>query len=139
MTEGSPKRPQLAQHFMAAIGRSDVEGAISLLSATATYRVEGAHSLSGTFSADEVVDHLLSMIQRTSGTFDATKFDDWLIGEHYAGCVVEVTFHAEGRRYSGQVIFLLRFDGADLIDKVTVFFEDAEGISRFFGGKAPAG
>ena len=32
MTEPSPKRLQLAQDFMAAIGRSDVEGAISLLS-----------------------------------------------------------------------------------------------------------
>jgi ketosteroid isomerase-like protein len=124
---------------MAAIERSDVEGAVSLLSPTATYRVEGVHSLSGTFSAHEVVDHLLAMIQRTSGTFDATKFDDWLIGEHYAGCIVQVTFHADGRRYSGQVIFLFRFDQADLIDRVTVMFEDADAISRFFGGKSPAG
>jgi hypothetical protein len=139
MTEPSPKRLQLAQDFMAAIGRSDVEGAINLLSPIATYRVEGVHSLSGTFSADEVVDHLLTMIRRTSGTFDATKFDDWLIGELYAGCVVQVTFHAEGRRYSGHVMFLFRFDSTDLIDRVTVFFEDAEVISRFFGEKTPEG
>jgi hypothetical protein len=70
---------------------------------------------------------------QASGTFDATKFDDWLIGEHYAGCVVEVTFHAAARRYSGQVVFLFRFDSVDLIDRVNVFFDDADAISRFFG------
>ena len=73
------------------------------------------------------------MIQRTSGTFDVTKFDDWLIGDLYAGCVAHVTFHAEGRRYAGQVMFLFRFDRADLIDRVTVTFEDVEAVSRFFG------
>jgi hypothetical protein len=138
MTETPPHRLQRAQRFMVAIGSSDVEGAIRLLSPTATYCVEGAHALSGTFTADEVVDHLLAMVRRTSGTFNATKFDDWLIGEHYAGCVVQVTFHADGRRFSGQVMFLFKFDSTDLIDRVTVFFEDAESISRFFGGKLPA-
>jgi ketosteroid isomerase-like protein len=133
MTEPSPSRLQLAQKFMAAIGRSDVDGAIPLLSPTATYRVEGDHSLSGTFTANEVVDHLLTMIARTAGTFDVTKFDDWLIGEHYAACIVEVTFHAEGRRFSGQTMFLLRFDLVNLIEKVSVFFEDTDAISRFFG------
>jgi hypothetical protein len=118
---------------MTSVGSSDVDGAIGVLSQTATYRVEGVHSLSGTFSAGEIVDHLIAMISRTAGTFDATKFDDWLIGEHYAGCVVEVTFHAERRRYSGQVVFLFRFDSVDLIDRVNVFFDDADAISRFFG------
>lgn len=135
MTDTSSHRLERAQQFMADIGRSDVEGAAGLLSPTATYRVEGAHSLSGTFSAGEVVDHLLAMVRRTSGTFDITKFDDWLIGQHFAGCVVQVTFHADGRRYSGHVFFLFRFDQTDRIDRVTVHFEDAEGISRFFGEK----
>jgi hypothetical protein len=65
---------------MTFVGRSDVDGAVGLLSHTATYSVEGVNSLSGTFSADEIVDHLVAMFERTSGTFDATKFDDWLIG-----------------------------------------------------------
>jgi len=132
-------RLQISQQFMAAIGRSDVDGACSLLSPTASYHVEGDHSLSGTFSADQVVEHLLTLIRRTSGTFDATKFDDWLIGDLYAACVVQVTFHADGRRFSGRVIFLFRFDGADLIDRVTVLFEDGDAIARFFGGKTPTG
>jgi hypothetical protein len=118
---------------MTFVGLTDVDGAVGLLSQSATYRVEGIHSLSGTFSAGEIVDHLIAMNRKTSGTFDATKFDDWLIGEHYAACVVEVTFHATGRRYSGQVIFLFRFDSADRIDKVHVFFDDAEAVARFFG------
>ena len=79
------------------------------------------------------MDHLHALIQRTSGTMDATKFEDWLTGEHYVGCVVQVTFHAERRRFSGRVVYLLRFDEADLIDRVTVFFEDADAISRFLG------
>jgi ketosteroid isomerase-like protein len=139
MTDTLPKRLRLAQDFMAAIGRSDVDGAMGLLSPTATFRVDGDHLLSGTFSADAVVGHLLTMVQRTSGSFDVTKFDDWLIGESYAGCVIQVTFHAEGRRYSGQVVFLLRFDSADQIDSVSVCFEDADAVSRFFGPKSPAG
>jgi ketosteroid isomerase-like protein len=133
MPETSPKRLQLAQQFMASIGRSDVDGAISLLSPSASYRVEGVHSLAGTFSADEAVDHLRTMIERTSRTFDATKFDDWLIGDHYVGSVVQVKLQAAGRRYSGIVVFLFRFDHDDLIDKVTVHFEDPDAISRFFG------
>jgi hypothetical protein len=129
----SPKRLQLAQHFMTSVGHSDVDGAIGLLSQTAKYRVEGIHSLSGTFSAGEIADHLIAVFRRTAGTFDATKFDDWLIGEYHAGCVVEVTFHAAGRRYAGHVVFLFRFDSFDLIDKVNVFFDDPDAISRFFG------
>ena len=42
MSEPSPKRLQLAQRFMASIGRSDVGGAIRLLSSSAMYRVGGA-------------------------------------------------------------------------------------------------
>ena len=118
---------------MTCVGRSDVDGAMGLLSKTATYRVEGIHSLSGTYSADEIVDHLVEMIRRTSGTFDATKFDDWLIGEYHVACVVKVTFHSEGRRFSGHVVFLFRFDSGDLIDRVNVFFDDADAVSRFFG------
>lgn len=133
MSEASRKRLQLAQQFLARIARSDVDGAVSLLSSTAKYRVEGVHSLAGTFSADQVVDHLQTLIQRTSGTMDATKFEDWLTGEHYVGCVVEITFHAKSRRFSGRVVFLLRFDTVDLIDQVTVFFEDADALSRFLG------
>jgi hypothetical protein len=118
---------------LACIGRSDIDGAVSLLSSSAVYRVEGVHSLAGTFSADEVVDHLQTLIQRTSGTIDATKFEDWLTGERYVGCVVQMTFHAKSRRFSGRVVFLLRFDTAELIDQVTVFFEDADALLRFLG------
>lgn len=133
MSQASGKRLQLAEQFVASVNRGDADGAFSLLSSSAIYRVEGVHPLAGTFSADEVVDHLRSLIQRTSGTIDATKFEDWLIGEHYVGCVVQVTFHAKRRRFSGRVIYLLRFDDADLIDRVTVFFEDAGAMARFIG------
>jgi hypothetical protein len=118
---------------MAFIGRSDVAGAVSLLSSTATYRVEGSHSLAGLFPADQIEEHLRAMIRRTSGTLDATKFDDWLIGDHYVGCVVEIKVQAARRRYSGHAVFLFKFDRDDLINKVNVFFEDAEAASRFLG------
>jgi ketosteroid isomerase-like protein len=133
MSEASRKRLQLAQQFVASVDRADVDGAISLLSSSAVYRVEGVHPLSGTFSANEVVDHLHDLIQRTSGTMDATKFEDWLTGEHYAGCVAQVSFHSKRRRFSGRVIYLMRFDDVDLIDRITVFFEDADAMSRILG------
>jgi hypothetical protein len=133
MTEASRKRLQLAQQFMACVGLLDVDGVVKLLSSSATYRVEGVHSLAGTFSAGEVEDHLHELIQRTAGTLDTTKFEDWLTGEHYVGCVVHVTFHAKSRRFSGRVIYLLRFDDVDQIDRVTVLFEDADALSRFLG------
>jgi hypothetical protein len=133
MSEATRKRLQLAEQFVASIGRADVDGAVRLLSSSVTYRVEGVHPLVGTFSADEVVDHLHALVQRTSGTMDATKFEDWLTGEHYVGCVVQVTFHAKRRRFSGRVFYLMKFDTVDLIDRFTVFFEDAEALSRFLG------
>jgi ketosteroid isomerase-like protein len=133
MSETSRKRLQLAQQFMDCIGRRDVDGVLKLLSSSATYRVEGVHSLAGTFSGGEVEDHLHTLIQRTSGTLEATKFDDWLIGEHYVGCVVQVTFHAKSRRFSGRLVYLLRFDEIDQIERVTVLFEDADALSRFLG------
>ena len=49
------------------------------------------------------------------------------------GSVVNVTFHATGRRYSGHVLFLFRLDRVDLIDRVNVFFDDRDAVSRFFG------
>jgi ketosteroid isomerase-like protein len=133
MADTSQKRLQLAQQFMACIDRADVDGAVKLLSPSATYRVEGVHPLSGIFSADEVVDHLHALIERTSGTMDATKFEDWLTGEHYVGCVVSVTFQAKSRRFSGRVVYMMKFDTVDLIDRFTVFFEDVEALSRFLG------
>jgi hypothetical protein len=133
MSEDSTIRPQLAQQFMAFLGRSDVEGAVGLLSPSAIYRSEGVNSLSGTFSAQGIVDHLLATMKRTSGSLDATKFDDWLIGEYHVACLVQITFHGAGRRYSGHVEFLFRFDSDDLIDKVNVFFEDADAFARFLG------
>ncbi|MGH3628039.1 MAG: hypothetical protein ACRDRL_11450 [Sciscionella sp.] len=133
MSEPSRKRLQLAEQFVACIDRADVEGATKLLSSSAEYRVEGVHPLAGTFLADEVEDHLRALVQRTSGTMDPTKFEDWLTGEHYVGCVLRVTFHANRRRFAGRVFYLLRFDDVDLIDQFTVFFEDADAISRFLG------
>jgi len=139
MTAPSPNRLLVAQKFMTSLGRSDVDGVLNLLSSDATYRVVGDHSLSGIFSAGEIVDHLMALIARTSGTLDATKFIDWLIGDEFVACVTQITFHGTGRRFSGHVVFLFRFDGVDLIDRVTVFYEDADAVSRFFGEKTPGG
>ena len=137
MTGLSPNRLQVAQKFMTCLGRSDVDGVIKLLSSDATYHVIGDHLLSGTFSADEIMGHLTALITSTSGTLDATKFDDWLIGDQFVACVTQITFHGTGRRFSGHVVFLFRFDIVDLIDRVSVFYEDADAVSRFFGEKVP--
>lgn len=128
-----PSRLLLAERFISYLGRSDIQPAMNMLSPVAVYQVLAHHSLSGTFStSDEIGNHLLTLAERTAATLEATKFEDWLIGEQHVAGVARVQLQAEGQLYSGRQIYLLRFDSADLIDKVTVFFEDAAAATRFF-------
>lgn len=133
MSQPPPDRLQLAQQFLSYVGRPDIEAAISMLSPSAVYQVSGLHSLAGTFSTpEEMVNHLLTLAGRTAGTLETTKWEDWLVGEEHVALVARVQIQAKGELYSGRQVYLLRFDGADLITKITVFFEDAAAATRFF-------
>lgn len=134
MTSQSPSsRLQLAQRFISYIVSADVAEALPMLSPAATYHVVGLHSLAGSFSTPEdIVNHLLTLAGRTSGTLEATKWDDWLVGDLHVAGLATVQMQAEGALYSGRQVFMMRFDRADLIDKITIFFEDAAAATSFF-------
>ena len=135
MPEGThPKRMTIAQQFLAHIGHRDLDQGIELLSPDATYRVPGNHALAGTFSGhDEIVRHLMRLIERTGGTFDAFKWEDWMLGEYHVAALANVHLNTKGQMYKGRHIFLVGFDTHDKIEEITVFFEDQRSAERFLG------
>jgi len=138
MTESEhPTRLELAQRFVMHIGRRDLDDAIELLSARVRYRVRGTHALAGEFSGPEAVrTHLVNLSDRTLGTFETTKWEDWLVGEDHVAALAVIQMSADGRLYSGRHLFLVKFDVADMIVGITVFFEDESSAFRFFGPAA---
>jgi len=107
---------------------------VALLSDHISYRSNGNHALAGTFTGrDEVAAHLRELFERTRGTFEAAKFEDWLVGEHHVAAVTTIHAQQHGRRYSGRQVTVLGFDTDDRIDRATVFFEDQGAMDRFMG------
>lgn len=122
-----------AEHFLARLGRPDIDPILGLLSATATYHVSGMHALSGTYSApDDILRHLYDLAARTNGTFEATKWDDWLLGDLHVAGIGQVHMQANGQIYEGRHLFLFTFDTSEKIDAITVFYEDPAAAKRFF-------
>ena len=121
----SQTRLATAQQFVSHIGHHDFERSIELLSSDVTYRVAGTSALAGTFSGcGEVTRHLIDLVERTAGTFDALKWEDWMVGERHVAALVKIQVDAAARRYEGRVLFLVRFDVDDKIEEIVVFFED---------------
>jgi ketosteroid isomerase-like protein len=138
---GSTHRTRLeaTQQFLTHIERREVEQAIELLSPGVSYHVLGNHAFSGTFSGrEEVRKHLIKIDERTMGTVDTVKWDDWLVGEDHVAALANITMTAAGRRFTGRLLFLAKFDVADLMVGVTVIFEDEASALRFFGPLAEA-
>jgi ketosteroid isomerase-like protein len=135
MSEGpQPTRMAIARRFLVLIGHRDVEQGIELLSPDATYRVPGSHALAGTFSGrDEIIRHLISLFERTGGTLDAFKWEDWMLGEHHVAALADVHMNTKGQIYKARHLFLVRFDAHDKIEEITVFFEDQRAAERFLG------
>jgi hypothetical protein len=116
------------------IGHRDFGPAATVLSPAVTYRVAGEHALAGTFSGrEEVCSHLSDVVERTMGTMDAIKWEDWMLGEHHIAAWGEVHVRSKGRVFSGRRLIMLRFDVDDKIDEVIVLFEDQRAIERFLG------
>jgi len=135
MPEGTqPTRLAIAQQFMAHIGHRDVDHGIELLSPNATSRIPGSHALAGTFSGrDEIMRHLINLYERTGGTFDAYKWEDWMLGEHHVAVLASVHFNTKGQMYEGRHLLLVRFDIDDKVEEIAVFFEDQRSVERFLG------
>jgi len=126
-------RLRTAEHFLAQLGRSDVELVRGLLSPSATYHVSGMHALSGTFSTlEDILVHLRDLAARTNGTVEATKWDDWLVGDYHVAGIGQLHMQANGQIYEGRHVFLFTFDRNDQIDAITVFYEDPAAAMRFF-------
>jgi ketosteroid isomerase-like protein len=131
--QDSPRRLRIAEHFLALLGRADTKPVLDLLSSTARYHVSGMHALSGTYSSsDEILAHLQELAVRTNGTLEATKWDDWLVGDFHVAAIGQLHMQANGQIYEGRHVFLFAFDTSDKIDAVTVFYEDSAAASRFF-------
>jgi ketosteroid isomerase-like protein len=127
-------RLEIAQRFLLNLGHPDIERAINDLSPQVVYRVPGTHSMAGTFNGREAVArHLTELVDRTAGTFDAVKWDDWLLGEFHVAGVAQIHVQNRGGLYSGRAMFVARFDAADLIASFEVFVEDEQAFSQFFG------
>jgi hypothetical protein len=127
-------RQALAQEFLSHIGHFAVSEALLMLSPNVTYQVLGSHPLSGTFSTPkEVLEHLIALAERTTGTFDTYSWVDWMIGESHVACIAQVRMQSVKRHYNGEQVFVVGFDDHDLIDTATVFFMDEKAAGQFFG------
>jgi len=130
----STHRLARAQLFLTHIGRGDFLQAIDLLSENVTYRAQGNNALAGSFTGrDAVIRHLTELVERTKGTFEAFKWEDWLIGEHHVAGLSSIHAQSHGRIYKGRSLTVLGFNVAEEIEHITVFFEDQNAIDRFIG------
>jgi hypothetical protein len=128
----NPTRLEAAQRFVMHIGHRDGNQAIGLLSPVVTYRVPGGRTLGGVFSGSaEVAGHLCDLVERTRGTFEAIKWDDWMVGEHHVAAWADIQMRIERYGFAGRVLFLLRFDVGDKIDEIVVLPEDQHAAKRF--------
>jgi len=127
-------RLKLAQTLLTQIGHGDsIPDGVSL-SKDITYRVHGDHVLAGSFQGvDEVKRHLGEFFARTAGTFDAIKWEDWLVGSEHVAAIASVAMRADSKMFSGRQIFILKFDEADDIDYVLIVPEQSSPADRFFG------
>jgi len=129
-----PDRLARAQQFLTHISRGDFVEAIDLLSEKVTYRAQGNNALAGLFTGrDAVIRHLTELVERTKGTFEAFKWDDWLIGEHHVVGLSSIHAKSDGRIYKGRSLTVVGFNAAGEIEHITVFFEDQGALDRFIG------
>ena len=116
------------------MGKRDVSEAIELVSPTVRYQVLGDHSLAGVFVGRQAVtEHLMTLVERTAETFAALRYEDWMVGDQHVAALVSVHVQTPGKIFEGRILVLAKFDvEVDLIDELTVFFENERAVRRFF-------
>jgi ketosteroid isomerase-like protein len=128
------ERLATAQQFLTHIGGGALDQAMDHLAEQVTYRAQGNNALAGVFiGRDAVARHLHQFVERTRGTYEAFKWDDWLQGEHHVAGLASVHAQSEGRIYKGRTVTVVRFNVADEIEGITVFSEDQGALDRFIG------
>ena len=80
----------------------------------------------------QVADHLCDLVEKTKGSFEAVKWEDWMVGMQHVSGWAHIQAEWRGRSFAGRVLFLLRFDLDDKIDEVIVFPEDPATAGEFF-------
>jgi ketosteroid isomerase-like protein len=135
MADGTrPTRMAIAQEFLMHVGRPPVDRDMELLAPHVTYRVPGNHALAGVFSGREaIVGHLGALFDRTGGSLDTVKWEDWMVGEQHVAALADVHIQVQGKRYKSRHVFLVAFDSDDKIVEIVVFFEDEHSAERFIG------
>jgi ketosteroid isomerase-like protein len=129
-----PSRLAIAQKFLTHIGHRDFEEVLDLLAPNAVYRAPGHHELAGVFTGrDEISAHLQTLFERTQGTFDTLKWEDWMLGEYHVAALADVHVQIQGYRYNSRHLMLVRFEGDDKIAEIILFFEDERSLERLFG------
>jgi ketosteroid isomerase-like protein len=122
------------QEFLMHIGGGDLGQAIELLAPNVTYWSQGHHAMAGIFHGpDGVARHIHQFYERTRGTYEAFKWEDWMIGEHNVVGLADIHAQADGRIYRGRSLILVSFNSDDKIDAVTVFFQNQDALDRFIG------
>ena len=138
MAQEQMARLEASQAFAMHIGHRDQEQAMALLSSDVSYRIAGDNSMTGSFSGSEqVAAHLCELSLTTEGTYQAIKWEDWMVGEQHVAAWADVQAERPGRRFTGRVLFLIRFDAADKIDEIIVLPEDPIATQRFFRADPP--
>ena len=135
-----PTRLVTAQQFVMHIGHRDLDRGVELLAPNVTYRIPGNHLLAGVLSGrEQVTRHFIDLAERTTGTFDALKWDDWMLGTNHVTALATIQFQMSGQVYTGRVLFLMRFDIEDKIAEIVTFLEDERSVERIlasFPGEA---
>jgi ketosteroid isomerase-like protein len=131
---GSSSRLQIAQRLATHIGHRDFDRCVVLMSPDVEYRVGGENVLAGSFRGiDEVLAHMKNLVDQTQDTYDAVKWEDWLVGDQFVAAVVRIHAQEPGMLLQSRLVVLLGFDAADKVSEITIFFEDVSGANRFFG------
>jgi hypothetical protein len=127
-------RMRAAEEFMRLMGHSGIEQVTPFLSPNVVYQVPGQHALAGSFrGVDEVMAHMLDLVDRSGGTFNVFKFEDWLVSENSVAAVVDLHIQGHGATVTERNVFLFGFDGSDRISEISIFFQNEGAIERFFG------
>ena len=131
---GNPEWIDTARSFVTLLGAPTSDDALRLLTPDVTYRVLGNHALSGAFTGrDEAARHLAALVRQTEGRIDPIKFVDWMLGLSHVSVLVDVEVEVGSAAQQIEHLILMRFNAADLIDEVIVFFADPEVADRVYG------
>ena len=138
-TKVADRRLHTAQRFLMHIGQRSFDEVSALLADDVSYVVAGDHALAGRFSGKiQVASHLCSLAEVTGGTFDAVKWEDWMVGESHVAVLAVVHMQSVAHLFQGRHLFLVEFNVEDQISEVVVFVVNQLAVNSLFGKRPTA-